>query len=133
MLDNGKFSAGDEVLIRFRLFADALAHGWGWSIDNLSIQEPVTDTEVPLSSLFKVYPVPSYDHLVVEFLNPQKEAVDIQITDLQGRVIYSRKEDPGISPIQENIDLLPFKEGLYILKAKSQSKTYSRKFLKIGP
>ena len=38
MLENGNFSPGDEVLIRFRLFADAAAHGWGWAIDNLTIQ-----------------------------------------------------------------------------------------------
>ncbi len=32
------FSAGDTILIRFRLFADANTHGWGWAIDNLVIQ-----------------------------------------------------------------------------------------------
>jgi len=38
MLANTTFTGGDEVLIRFRLFADAAAHGWGWAIDNLNIQ-----------------------------------------------------------------------------------------------
>ncbi|MGB8316637.1 MAG: T9SS type A sorting domain-containing protein, partial [Ignavibacteriaceae bacterium] len=32
------FSANDTILIRFRLFADANTHGWGWAIDNLVIQ-----------------------------------------------------------------------------------------------
>ena len=32
------FSAGDTILIRFRLFADAGYNGWGWAIDNLVIQ-----------------------------------------------------------------------------------------------
>ena len=32
------FSAGDTILIRFRLFADEYTHGWGWVIDNLIIQ-----------------------------------------------------------------------------------------------
>ncbi len=32
------FNAGDTVIFRFRLFADAATHGWGWAIDNLSIQ-----------------------------------------------------------------------------------------------
>ncbi|ELR69915.1 hypothetical protein C900_04438 [Fulvivirga imtechensis AK7] len=45
MLENGHFSPGDEVLIRFRLFADAAAHGWGWAIDNLDIQ---VDTKPPV-------------------------------------------------------------------------------------
>jgi hypothetical protein len=38
MLANGNFVAGDEIVIRFRLFADQLVHGWGWAIDNLKIQ-----------------------------------------------------------------------------------------------
>lgn len=32
------FSPGDQVFIRFRLYSDAGVVGWGWSIDNLSIQ-----------------------------------------------------------------------------------------------
>jgi hypothetical protein len=35
---SGKFSPGDQVLIRFRLHADVGGHGWGWAIDNLKIQ-----------------------------------------------------------------------------------------------
>lgn len=38
MLNNEAFSPGDEILIRFRLFADQLVNGWGWAIDNLKIQ-----------------------------------------------------------------------------------------------
>ncbi|MDH4057378.1 MAG: hypothetical protein OEU76_01370, partial [Cyclobacteriaceae bacterium] len=33
-----RFSTGDEVVIRFRLFSDPFAAGWGWAIDNLKIQ-----------------------------------------------------------------------------------------------
>lgn len=32
------FDTGDEVVIRFRLYSDELAAGWGWCIDNLKIQ-----------------------------------------------------------------------------------------------
>ena len=33
------FSAGEQILIRFRLFADGFVTGWGWVIDNLEIQQ----------------------------------------------------------------------------------------------
>jgi len=33
-----KFSAGDQVIFRFRMYIDEIAHGWGWAIDNLKIQ-----------------------------------------------------------------------------------------------
>ncbi|MGF1532321.1 MAG: T9SS type A sorting domain-containing protein [Bernardetiaceae bacterium] len=32
------FNPGDQVLIRFRLFSDPFARGWGWAIDDLRIQ-----------------------------------------------------------------------------------------------
>ncbi len=32
------FAAGEEILIRFRLFSDPFAVGWGWAIDDLRIQ-----------------------------------------------------------------------------------------------
>lgn len=32
------FDAGEEILIRFRLFSDPFARGWGWAIDDLRIQ-----------------------------------------------------------------------------------------------
>jgi hypothetical protein len=37
-----KFNAGDQVIFRFRMYIDEVAHGWGWAIDNLKIQ--VDDT-----------------------------------------------------------------------------------------
>lgn len=33
-----KFNAGDQVIFRFRMYIDEVAHGWGWAIDNLKIQ-----------------------------------------------------------------------------------------------
>ena len=38
ILENGNFVVGDEIIIRFRLFADQAARGWGWVIDNLKVQ-----------------------------------------------------------------------------------------------
>lgn len=133
MLENGNFSAGDEVLIRFRLFADALAHGWGWAIDNLYVQGPVTVVEQPLANMFRLYPVPVRKDLFIEFLNPDNGLVDIQISDLQGRTIYSEQITSTTGTAQTVIDVRPFKEGLYILKARSGDQIHTRKFLKVAP
>ena len=32
------FTAGDTILIRFRLFSDNKTNGWGWATDNIYIQ-----------------------------------------------------------------------------------------------
>lgn len=41
-----KFDTGDEVVLRFRLFSDPGAAGWGWAIDNLKIQIDDTSPRV---------------------------------------------------------------------------------------
>lgn len=42
VLGNGNFNIGDTVLIRFRLYSDPSAAGWGWAIDNIEIQKEET-------------------------------------------------------------------------------------------
>src|SRR5690606_29602175 len=108
---------GDEVLIRFRIFADQLANGWGWAIDNLAIQTPVTDTEEPVEGLFAAYPTKVHKELSVRLQTAATSAL-VEIIDLQGRRLYSKKftGSPGLL-VDEVIDMLPFREGLYILRA----------------
>jgi hypothetical protein len=51
MLSSGVFDPGDKVLIRFKIYADQLAAGWGWAIDDLKIQideEAPEITHIPL-------------------------------------------------------------------------------------
>ena len=60
ILESGDFNVGDELLVRFRLYSDPYANGWGWSIDNLSIQHNVTSLpeQIVQSYTFKVTPNP---------------------------------------------------------------------------
>jgi len=51
-------STGDTLLIRFRLYSDPYANGWGWVIEDLKIN-PLIDAVEPIrSDQFKVYPNP---------------------------------------------------------------------------
>lgn len=131
MLTGGDFSAGDEVLIRFRLFADQLAHGWGWAIDNLAIQGPITDLEEPLTAGIKVYPVPVVHQLMLEFPVNGGELVEVQIADVQGRILYDEQlteAHPG--RIEEVIDVQSLTGGIYVLKVKAGDRIHMRKFIK---
>ncbi len=42
-------SAGDTLLLRFRLFSDPFANGWGWGIEDLKIN-PLIDTVEDVTS-----------------------------------------------------------------------------------
>jgi len=81
LTENGNFNIGDEVFIRFRLFSDPAANGWGWAIDNLEIQPdidtPTLDEEILES--FSVFPNPS--------TSDQPISIDISFqTDFSGEL-----------------------------------------------
>ncbi|MDQ2656069.1 MAG: T9SS type A sorting domain-containing protein, partial [Bacteroidota bacterium] len=132
MLESGDFSTGDVVLIRFRLFADQFAHGWGWAIDNLSIQTPVTGIERPGNNDLRVYPVPARTQMIIELTNIAAGPVSIQITDALGRTVYTGMIDETTGPsFSKTIDLAAFYNGFYFLRATAGKATYTRKFLKM--
>ena len=131
MTESGDFIPGNEVLIRFRLFADQLAHGWGWAIDNLSIQAPVTGNEQPQSSALAVYPIPSRTELIVDFSDPYAGPVNIYIQDALGRLVYTESVAKN-SPILKRIDIGSFKDGVYVLRLKSGENFFTLKFLKVS-
>lgn len=133
MLEGGNFHEGDEVIIRFRLFADALANGWGWAIDNLSVQGPVTDVEKGHSATFNVYPVPVTEDLVVELLSAERGPVDLQISDVQGRILFDEELTTTAGDLRKSIDVRFLKDGIYILKAASGDKIFTQRFLKLAP
>jgi hypothetical protein len=55
---SGDFKTGDLVLIRFRLFSDPYAYGWGWAIDNLKIQTEGLKANQLTNNALSVYPNP---------------------------------------------------------------------------
>ena len=53
-----KISAGDTLLVRFRLFSDPFANGWGWVIEDLKIS-PLIDAVAEVNNQsVKLYPNP---------------------------------------------------------------------------
>jgi hypothetical protein len=51
-------TSGDSILLRFRLFSDPYANGWGWVIDDLEIAPLVDGVEEPVVNDLIVYPNP---------------------------------------------------------------------------
>jgi hypothetical protein len=51
-------SAGDTLLLRFRLFSDPFANGWGWVIEDLKISPLIDDVTEMNNSPVKLYPNP---------------------------------------------------------------------------
>jgi len=88
-----KFAVGDQVVLRFRLFSDGAVAGWGWTIDNLAIQQGSVGVDKLNSNLpthfalMQNYPNPFNPSTNIKFQLPQPENVRLEIYDSIGRLV----------------------------------------------
>lgn len=134
LLGSDNFSGGDTILIRFRLFSDPYAHGWGWIIDNLKIQGAVSSVNNILreKTIIKVYPNPIRDQFNIEisFPTPINE-LDISVLDLTGRIILKKQMTVNGQFATETIDLSEAQSGLYLIKLKAGNHIWYKKVMKL--
>ena len=135
LTDNGLFDPGDTLLIRFRMFADEAAAGWGWAIDNLQIQgEIVTSVEDFLVSTdeFKIFPNPSYNGIYTISATFKKQPTEIRLTvlDMLGKVIMSSKISGTSLVFNYRLDLSNQPLGIYFVIATLGDDNITRKLIK---
>lgn len=82
-----RFAVGDTLLFRFRLFSDETVTSWGWSVDDLYIQqEPTGIEESATTDGMELYPNPTTGPVTLSYSLSRPGAVTIQVVDLAGRV-----------------------------------------------
>jgi hypothetical protein len=135
LLGNGFFQGGNQVLIRFRLYADQLVHGWGWAVDNLQIQvpppPPVLATEPINKGRFSVYPNPANTGFVqLEADLPKVTAhADLVVTGMMGQSLRQQSLKVGGTKISERIDLSTLPTGLYVLRLTAGDAVLTQKVI----
>ncbi|MCH8234072.1 MAG: T9SS type A sorting domain-containing protein [Bacteroidetes bacterium] len=135
LTDNGLFDPGDTLLIRFRMFADEAAAGWGWAIDNLQIQgEIVAAVEDFLVSTdeFKIFPNPSFNGIYTISATFKKQPTEIRLTvlDMLGKVIMSSKKSGTSLVFNYRLDLSNQPPGIYFVIATLGDDNITRKLIK---
>lgn len=132
MLANGKFKPGDKVLIRFVLFADQLANGWGWWVDNLAIQKPIIlAEEKPVSIDLAAYPNPTVNGKInfkAYFPKPSK-TVKLELFNQLGKVAYQETFNNVQGEFKKEMELKQIPAGMYLLKMSHNGSAISRKIL----
>jgi hypothetical protein len=116
---SGNISAGDTMLIRFRLFSDPFANGWGWLIEDLKIN-PLVDAveEIQSDMPLTIYPNPG--HGIIRIRSEQGgieygKPISYSIFSTSGICVKS----DYLHGVMENvIDLSDHPAGIYIILLK---------------
>jgi hypothetical protein len=127
---NGNFSTGDNVIIRFRLFATSTVNAWGWVIDNLYIQDAVTGLENELAAAIQVYPNPVTDWLIID-ANGIYGSVFITLVNVQGQNIHSTEVETEQGNLKHRVNLSSQSPGLFLLKLETTKGTLLKKVVKM--
>jgi hypothetical protein len=133
LLENGNFKANDTIIIQFRLFSDPYARGWGWTIDNLRIQTPVSAPSVTLSpGNISVFPNPVAAILYVDVHAKNKiEELTIETFNVYGQKMSSSQNKNVFGEIKTETDLSHLTNGMYLVVVKENGKqVYSKKIIR---
>jgi hypothetical protein len=123
---SGKISDGDSMLVRFRLFSDPYAHGWGWVIDDLKVEkliDKVDDIESPEAN---IYPNPgngSFTLTIGNIRNP--EGYQISIYNSSGLCFVKNRL---LSQNREAIDISSYPPGIYFIVIRNASTVRTFKY-----
>jgi hypothetical protein len=110
---SGNIAAGDPLMVRFRLFSDPYANGWGWIIEDLHIG-PLIDQVEEISYIpLIIYPNPGnglirFRQSDNEFIQPVKYSV----YNSTGTCIMNGASAGGEEP---EIDITGNSSGLYFI------------------
>jgi hypothetical protein len=133
LLDNGNFSAGDTILVRFRLFSDPYANGWGWIIDNLSIQDQGTSANPVILSSGEVelYPNPAREQIRLR-IQSQKDIhkMLLKAYNSAGILVFHQSYSVASDLFETVIDVKNLIPGLYLFAVEPEKgQVVTRKIL----
>ncbi len=84
------YNPGDIINLRFRLYADGSASGWGWAIDNVVVATEFVSAvdDLPAArSLEQNYPNPFNPKTTIAFTLDGAGPVKLRVFDVQGRLV----------------------------------------------
>lgn len=131
LTESGDFIANDNVIIRFRLFADQSINGWGWAIDNLYIQDAITGTEKELDAAVHVYPNPAKGDVTVEATGVSSSHFNIQLMDTQAKIIYSATQENSNGNMSHTVLGGNIPPGVYFVKVSDGAQSTVKKLVKL--
>lgn len=104
--------AGDTMVVRFRLFSDPYANGWGWGIEDLHIG-PLIDNiaEMELNKPL-IYPNPGNGFIAIRRMTDTQHSVSYTVYDIAGALVMNGKTNAGDNIY---IDISRYPSGIYFI------------------
>ncbi|UOR05200.1 T9SS type A sorting domain-containing protein [Hymenobacter aerilatus] len=127
-----KFKAGDVVQLRFRLYADGGAYGWGWAIDNLHIQDnTVTPTAQALQGAgVSVFPNPTAGQFTVQTRFDKPVAnLEVVVRNALGQEVLRQSQTAVKGQVSLPLDLNKCANGFYLVSLTADGETATRKVM----
>lgn len=126
------YEAGDEVMFRFRLFSDANTAGYGWVIDDITIQGTITSIpELIERTSLSVYPNPSNNNLTITFDLPKAARTSVKVLGIDGQVVATYQMNIlNKGRAEKTIDIQNLKRGLYLLSLETDFGKITKRFVK---
>ncbi|MCD8540793.1 MAG: zinc-dependent metalloprotease, partial [Leadbetterella sp.] len=126
-------STGQPMLLRFRLYSDQLANGWGWAIDNLYIQEnaPVVLANEEPGYGITLYPNPSTEHIDIQMTLSKAQKVQLEIFSMNGGKVYSENITVAGTEFNHRIGVAGLPSGNYVLRVKEAQGSAFKRFTRL--
>ncbi len=127
-----KISAGDTLMLRFRLYSDPFANGWGWVIEDLQVNSLVDAVEELRLEPVHIYPNPGNGRFKISSgtseLNNRKP-FSYSVYNSYGNCIATVR-NPGDSEITVDISGYPYGIYLIVLNLDDGIKTFKYSLMK---
>jgi hypothetical protein len=115
LASSGKFKTGDTLIIRFRLFSDPFAYGWGWAIQELRINPLIDGIEKNQTEAIRLYPNPGRGQIKLAAESGSLlsgESIRFEVFNSSGVPVLKGFTQGGNETI---IDISGSPSGLYII------------------
>jgi len=110
---SSNISAGDTLIIRFRLFSDPYANGWGWGIEDLHIGPLIDNVENISYQQPVIYPNPGKGLITIrQAEGPNMKPVRFSIFNSTGTCLMNGNAEGGEEII---IDITGYPSGIYFI------------------
>lgn len=110
------------------LYDDSEEHGWGAGIDDVQLFVNTSSIfDLELATNLSVYPNPSEGKFEIKLKDIKPGTLKIEISDITGKTIYSKKYSNASLEITEQVDLSAYSKGIYSLKIQNGESVYTTK------